>query len=309
MSKKDRLAIDFVGSPSHLPRPPKGRVAVLDVAFASDERFELATEPFIRTLGDRLVLWCDHHEHAVGWAKYRGDPRFLLVPNRIAHACPELITPEVAQRAGPIDSLVIHGDFDGVLTAVKLLRGGEPPYPEADEDARAVDSPGRGHRLSERGSRLANAIDEAVANFTTAKRRDFMSAIIRSLIDGSEPEWLSMEIDRAASAAEAAHAQALELAREHGKRELPGLYVVRLHGRRKGRQRKALLRYAEEIAPIGVVIEMEGGNTWLTAATFDEEIALSDIGLLSGGRSDYRYCETRGSVDPVLQALSRAARQ
>jgi hypothetical protein len=306
MTKKPQL--EFVGSPNRLPRPPKGRVAVLDVAFASDQMFDLATEPFIAAVGDRLALWCDHHEHAAGWAKHRDDPRFLLVPNRIAHACPELITPEVAARAGELDALVIHGDFDGLLTAVKLLRGGEPAWPEADEDARAVDSPGRGHTLSARGLRLANAVDESVANFTTGQRRDFLTALLFALVEGAEPAALAEQIDRAAEAAAEAHLESIEIARGHGKPEQPGLFVVRLNGRRKGRQRKGILRWAEEHAPIGVVIEHEGGNTWLTAATFDEEIHLGDVSLLSGGRSDYRYCELKGSVEPVLQALSRAAR-
>jgi hypothetical protein len=284
-------------------------VAVLDVAFASNEKFDLVTEPFIEALGDRLALWCDHHEHAMGWAKYRDDPRFLLVPNRLAHACPELITPEVAARVGPLDALLVHGDFDGMLTGVKLLRGGEPPYPEADEDARAIDSPGRGHPLSARGKRLAEAVDEAVASFSAGPRRDLMLGVIDALVEGQEPPELARMIDEAAGKAEAANQEALALAEASGKQELPGLLVVRLHGRRKGRQRKAILRYAEEHAPIGVVIESEGGNTWVTAATFDQELDLADISLLDGGRSDYRYCETRGSVDPVLQALSRHARR
>jgi hypothetical protein len=137
-----------------------------------------------------------------------------------------------------------------------------------------------------------------------------MNEIIRCLADGTEPPALAERIDRAARAAELAHDQAIEVAREHGKEELPGVFVVRLHGRRKGRQRKAILRWAEERAPLGVVVEMEGGNTWLTAATFDEALDLGDVAQLSGGRSDYRYCELRsGPVEPVLQALARALRR
>lgn len=289
-----------------MPRPPKGRVAVLDVAFASGEYFERSTEPFIRALGDRLALWCDHHEHAVGWSKYRDDPRFLLVPNREAHACPELITPEVAARAGKVDALVVHGDFDGVLTAVKLLRGGEAPWPEADEDARAVDSPGRGHRLSERGLRLALAIEEAVASLTSGQRRDFLYQTLFSLVEGQASEALVRRTDELAARAAESQARAEELASRSGGEELPGVYVVRFDRRLEGRVRKGILRYAEERHPIGVVIEREGANTWLTAATFDERIDLSTIDLLDGGRSDYRYAEPKGSVDPILHALRRA---
>jgi len=283
-------------------------VAVLDVAFASGDKFELVTERFIGELGERLTLWCDHHEHPVGWSKYRRDPRFILTPNREAHACPELVTPEVARRVSPVDAIVLHGDFDGILTAVKLLREGEAPYPDADEDARAIDSPGRGHTLSARGKRLAFAVDEAVATFTTGERRDFMCAILWSLVDGREPADLRPRIDRAAAEAETALAEATELARRHGREELPGVLVVRLPARGKGRQRKAILRHAEMRAPVGVVVETEGKATWVTAATFDERIDLTGIELLQGGRSDYRYAEPRGPIEPILQALCRAVK-
>jgi hypothetical protein len=303
----DRTAIEFIGSPSHLPKSAKGRVAVLDVAFASSDKFELVTDPFIQKLGDRLVLWCDHHEHALGWSKYRQDPRFVLVPNREAHACPELVTPAVAARAGEVQTLLLHGDFDGMLTGVKLLRRGEAPYPEADEDARAIDSPGRGHALSPRGKRIAYAVDEAVANFTSGERRDFMTAIVWSLVEGSEPAALAEQIDRAAHVALDAQAHAIQLAQDFGKIEFGSLYVIRLQGRREGRQRKGMLRFAEERAPVGVVVEGDGRNLWLTAATFDEAIDLGGIALLAGGRSDYRYAEVKADgVEPILRALAKA---
>src|SRR5712664_3801658 len=133
----------FVEQPGNLPAPPaEGRVAVVDVAFAGGENYEKSTVPFLEALGDRLAIWV--------------DPRFVLVPNRIAHACPELVTPEVVSRAGPVDVVVAHADFDGLLSAVKFLRGGAPPWPEADEDARAADSPGRGHAYSPRAKRISD---------------------------------------------------------------------------------------------------------------------------------------------------------
>jgi hypothetical protein len=302
----ERIPVEFVGSPAHLPKPPKGRVGILDIAFASGEKFDQVTEPYILRLGHRLALWCDHHEHAVGWARYRADPRFVLVPNREAHACPELVTPEVARRAGAVDGLLVHGDFDGLLTAVKLLRNGAAPYPEADEDARAIDSPGRGHALSERGARLGYAVDEAVATFTAGARRDFLTEVLWSLVAGSEAAPLSEQIERAARAAREAQARAVEIAEAHSREELRGVLVVRLAGRREGRQRKAILRWAEERAPAAVVVEAEGASTWLTAATFDPLVDLASIDLLQGGRSDYRYCEPRGPVQPILQAVARA---
>ena len=43
-------------------------------------------------------------------------------------------------RAGPIDTVVCHVDFDGLASAAKWIRGGTEPYPGADDDARAVDT-------------------------------------------------------------------------------------------------------------------------------------------------------------------------
>ena len=55
-----------------------------------------------------------------------------------------------------------------------------------------------------------------------------------------------------------------------------------------------------------MVVETEGRNTWVTAATFDAGIDLSAVELLDGGRSDYRYAEPKPEgVEPILKALAR----
>lgn len=68
-----------------------------------------------------------------------------------------------------------------------------------------------------------------------------------------------------------------------------------------------MLRFAEEKAAVGVVVESDGRNTWVTAATFDEQLDLGGIDLLDGGRSDYRYAEPKPEgVEPILRAIARA---
>ena len=57
-------------TPRKLPKASalKGRVVVLDVAFASEASgggFEKITKPFIDGLGPRLAAWVDHHDHAL----------------------------------------------------------------------------------------------------------------------------------------------------------------------------------------------------------------------------------------------------
>ena len=127
----------------------RGRVVVLDVAFASDAAsggFEKITLPFIEQLGPRLAGWVDHHDHVMH-AHYSGDPRFVLSTKAEHGACPEMVTPEVIERIGHVDTIVCHTDFDGLCSAAKWLRGGTEPYPDADDDARAIDTrtsaPGR----------------------------------------------------------------------------------------------------------------------------------------------------------------------
>ena len=65
-------------SPRKLPRARdlKGRVVVLDVAFASEAAsggFEKITLPFIQQLGPRLAGWVDHHDHVMH-ERYRERP-------------------------------------------------------------------------------------------------------------------------------------------------------------------------------------------------------------------------------------------
>src|SRR5205085_585778 len=271
----------FVEQPGSLPAPPaKGRVAVVDVAFAGGDNFEKSTVPFLEALDDRLAIWIDHHEHPLGWARYRDDPRFLLVPNRIAHACPELVTPDVVRRAGAVDVVVAHADLDGLLSAVKFLRGGEPPWPEADEDARATDSPGRGHRLSERGRLIARALDEAGATLRSKAREELRQQIVGALVErpldwppelGSRLRKLAAEHESTLEPVEALAAGARE--------EAGGVLVVRVDKDLGRSVKKALLSLLEERAPVGVVIEGKA----ITAATFREENGLARVDELGCG--------------------------
>ena len=215
--------------PRHLPKPPGGRVVVVDVAFAAGNQFETRTRPFIEALGDRLVRWIDHHIHREAWPEFANDERFVLVPNKIAHACPELVTPSlVAEAEGgrPVDMVVAHADFDGLVAGVKWRLGGESPWPEADEDARAVDSPGRGHSLSERGARLAYAIDEASAALSMKKRLAFLSEVAQSLLAGHEEPAFEGTVDEMAGSARVKEREARELAETAGYFSLNPLGVL-----------------------------------------------------------------------------------
>lgn len=299
--------ITWATHPRHLPKPPPGRVVVVDVAFAAGGQFRTKTLPFIEALGDRLLRWVDHHLHKEGWARFADDPRFVLVPNRDAHACPELITAalvESTERGLPVDAVVAHADFDGLVAGVKWRLGGKPPWAEADEDARAVDSPGRGHALSERGARLAYAIEEASGRYSLQKRQRLLSQIADALVAGEESLDLTSLLDELAASAREVEQGARRLAAETGREEAPGVFVVRLDKPVENRVRKHLLMFAEERAPIGALYEPDPqGGAWVTAATFDESLDLEDVDGFAGGRSDYRFARAHEDGSANITAL------
>ena len=298
------MKVVFVEQPGNLPAPPsEGRVAVVDVAFAGGDNFEKSTVPFLEALGDRLAIWIDHHEHPLGWARYRDDARFVLVPNRIAHACPELVTPEVVQRAGQVDVVVAHADLDGLLSAVKFQRGGKAPWPEADEDARAADSPGRGHAYSARARLLSDALDYAQSELKTAQREALRQEIVAALVQGDIPAALQERIEKLARD-QAEALQPVEGLAATAREEAGGVLVVRVPKALPRPVKKALLSRLEERAPVGVVVEGRA----VTAATFRAEIDLALCDELTAGRSDYRFAQADDAGRAIVARLGGLVR-
>jgi hypothetical protein len=182
-------------TPRKLPRPRDlaGRVVVLDVAFASEAAgggFAKITKPFIEQLGPRLAGWVDHHDHVMH-AQYVDDPRFVLATKAEHGACPEMVTPAVVERVGPVDTIVCHTDFDGLCSAAKWLRGGQEPYPGADDDARAIDT-----RVGVPGP-IGVRFDRALR----ARPRDtaLMGLIVRHMASGLSEATLWQAIDEASA--------------------------------------------------------------------------------------------------------------
>jgi hypothetical protein len=293
----------FVEQPGNLPVPPEGRVAVVDVAFAGGDNFEKSTVPFLEALGDRLAVWIDHHEHPVGWSRVQGDPRFVLVPNRTAHACPELVTPEVVARAGPVDVVVAHADFDGLLSAVKFIRGGVAPWPEADEDARAADSPGRGHALSDQAALLSDALDHAASELKTAQREALRQQIVAALVQGEITPELRSRLETLSRKQRAALEPVDGLAAA-AREEIGGVLVARVAKALPRPVKKALLSRLEERAPVGVVIEGRA----VTAATFRDDLDLAFCDDLAAGRSDYRFAQADDGGRAIIACLGSLVR-
>ncbi|MCP4500610.1 MAG: hypothetical protein GY822_11680 [Deltaproteobacteria bacterium] len=303
------LPIFWVTHPRHMPKPQDKRAVVLDVAFAAGNQYRSKTRPFIDGLGENLVRWVDHHVHKEGWAEVNDDSRYLLVPNKIAHACPELITPELIAAAhddvGKPQIIYAHCDFDGLLSAVKWRLGGKEAWPGADEDARAVDSPGRGHLLTKKGEHIAWAMDEASAIYDRKERLRFMSDTADAI---TKDEWsiaFEEETRSLAEAGENAEKEARAMALDCGKEEAKGLFVVRADEKLQNRQRRLMLIVGEEKASIGALYEPDPqGGAWVYAATFDQRLDLEEVKGFAGGRSDFRFARAKTGGGKELDALA-----
>jgi hypothetical protein len=272
-------------SPRKLPRARdlKGRVVVLDVAFASEAAsggFERITLPFIEQLGSRLAGWVDHHDHVMH-ERYRADPRFVLATKAEHGACPEMVTPDVVARIGTVDTVVCHTDFDGLCSAAKWLRGGTEPYPGADDDARAIDT-----RIGVPGP-FGQRLDRALR----ARPRDtaLFGIVVRHLAGGLADASLWTPIDEAAA----------ELAPiEEVTRRIAGGYVVldllarglppsirsvafvdatAHHGQY---DKTLLLLMGQERAGLAALVDLD---TVTLAAGYDSGVSFLEVLGLSGG--------------------------
>jgi hypothetical protein len=273
----------MVLSPSTLPRfafltprtlPPaskiEGRVAVLDVAFASEgggASFEKTTLPFIRGLGSRLAAWVDHHDHD-RHADYKDDPRFVLTTKAQHGACPELVTPEVVRAAGPVDTVAMHLDLDGLYSGAKWVLGGVEPYEGADADARAIDT-----RRGEPGP-IAARIDRALrARFRdeTLKHR-----VIQFLLAHAKAPVLWQEIEEAAREIDPLLDESKRLAEHY--QIVDGVAYVEAAGRPY--DKTELLLIGQERAPVAVV--RDSGSLTI-AADFESGLDFVKLFELGGG--------------------------
>lgn len=282
-----RAELSFA-TPRKLPKAAavNGRVVVLDVAFASEASgggFEKITKPFIEGLGNRLVAWVDHHDHAMH-ARYAGDARFVLSTKAEHGACPEMVTPELCARVGKVDTIVCHTDFDGLCSAAKWLRQGIEPYVGSDDDARAIDT-----RLGT-PSPTARRFDRAIR----ARPRDtaLLGLIVRHLAGGLEDESLWRPIDEAGRELDAVEKVTTELARSYrrvdiAKPKLAGVHSVafidvtgKVEGRSSRYDKTGLLLQGQERAAIAMVVD---GDTVSLAAPFDSGVNFLEALGLSGG--------------------------
>lgn len=287
------------GTPRKLPKVKEisGKVAVLDIAFAGlGDGFDKVTLPFIEGLGDRLRVWVDHHDHAEQ-ARFASDPRFVLSTKAEHGACPEMITPELVERIGGIDTIVCHTDFDGLASAAKWMRGGIEPYPGCDDDARAIDT-----RIGTPG-KVAERIDRALR----ARPRDtgLFGVVVRLLATGLEDPGLWRIVDEAADELVPVE-QATRRAAQSYVRVPPGVAVVDLTRDDFGKVDKTLLLLlGQERERVSVVLDRDNVAV---AARYDSGLNFLDLFGLAGGmptrvsvpRSRARDVLTRLGIDAAV---------
>ena len=127
---------------------------------------EERTLKFIRDLGERFVLWIDHHDHK-GWTLVSEDDRFILKGGPKHPACALLVKPDIFIKYNleNVDTLVCHPDIDGLISAARFLLKGELPYQEALQDAVAADT--RNVPLSPLGKILDMALKSKIDDVPT----------------------------------------------------------------------------------------------------------------------------------------------
>jgi hypothetical protein len=281
------------GTPRKLPsaRELEGRVVVLDIAFAAEgtgTSFEKVTKKLIDGLGTRLAMWVDHHDHDYH-ARFREDPRFLLSTKAEHGACPEMIDEALVARVGPIDTILCHGDFDGLASAAKWARGGTEPYPGADDDARAIDT-----RMGTPSAR-ALVIDRALR----ARPRDdaMKGLIVRYFATGGTDVSLFRELETAAEGARLLEDNARELSRRYVVEGHIAICDVRANT--LSYDKTVLLLLGQERARVALVHD---DTTITLAARFDSGIDLLTLLDLQGGMPT-RVSVPAARLDDVLRRL------
>ncbi len=277
-------------------------MVVLDIAFAYDtggerDKFDKITRKLIDGLGPRLAAWVDHHDHA-RHADYAADPRFVLTTKAEHPACPEMITPELVERVGPVDTVCCHGDFDGLCSAAKWLRSGREPYPGADADARAVDT-----RIGRPGA-IGERFDRALRG--RPNDEGLFGLIVRHLASGLSDAGLWTPIDEAAAAYAAQEEEARRLA--HDYRRLRGVphgvaYVDVTAARKRTYDKTLLLLLGQERETISIVVD---GDTVALAAPFDSGVDFLALLGLTGGMPT-RVSVPRARLGDIWKALRTSA--
>jgi hypothetical protein len=209
-----------------------------------------------------------------------------------------MVTPELCARVGAIDTIVCHTDFDGLCSAAKWMRNGDPPYPGADDDARAVDT-----RIGT-PSPIARRFDRAIRG----RPRDtgLLGIIVRHLATGLADESLWHPIDAAGTELQAVERVTSALAQGYRRLDIErplvagctSIAFLDVTGRKQRYDKTMLLLLGQERASVALLVDSE---TLTLAAPFDSGIHFLDLLGLSGGMPTLVSVQ----ADRLTEALER----
>jgi hypothetical protein len=298
MTDSDKLAalrFAFL-TPRALPKAEAivGRVVILDIAFAAETgktSFDTVTLPFITALGSRLAAWIDHHDHE-RHVDYADDSRFVLASKAQHGGCPEMVTAELVARIGPVDTIAVHVDLDGLYAGAKWVLGGIEPYQGADSDARIIDT-----RRGKPGP-IAERIDRALR----ARFRDenLKHRILQYLIARTQAPHIFADIDAAARLVDPLLEQAQRLSEQY---RVDGDVAYLEVKASRPYDKTELLLLGQQRALIAVV--RDSGSLSIAA---DFESGLDFVKLLGlGGGMPTRVSVPEARREEVLAKLAQAA--
>jgi hypothetical protein len=240
------------------------------------------------------VGWIDHHDHD-RHADYTDDPRFVLSTKAEHGACPEMVTPELVDRIGTVDTILCHTDFDGLASAAKWMVGGREPYAGCDADAHAVDT------RTGIPSDVGKTFDRALR----ARPRDqaLFTKVVRSLVDGLRDRALFATIEAAAQEMvpiEKETRRAARAYRRFTRRGGGGVALVDVTNGFRTVDKTELLLIGQQLEQISIVVDEQNVTM---AAPFDSGVNFLQLLGLDGGMPT-RVSVARNQLDEVLSKLS-----
>jgi hypothetical protein len=205
-----------------------------------------------------------------------------------------MITPEIVRAAGPVDTVAVHLDLDGIYSGAKWVLGGVEPYEGADADARCVDT-----RRGQPGP-IATRIDRALrARFRdeTLKHR-----IVQYLVSRAKEQVLWEEIELAAREIDPLLDESRRLADRYELRE--GVAYVEAKGRPF--DKTELLLLGQERAPVAVV--RDAGSLTI-AADFESGYDFVRLFQLGGGMPTRVTVPEARHVEVMTKLAAETARR
>jgi hypothetical protein len=181
-----------------------------------------------------------------------------------------MITRELVESTGPIDTILAHFDLDGLFGAAKWILGGQEPYAGADDDARAVDT-----RVG-----LASPVADRIDRALRAHFRDptLKQQIVNYLVGGMKKGLELEAIESAARDFDRMEAEAKRLS--SGYEVDGGVAFLRIGHDARPFDKTALLLMGQELAKVAVVLE---GSNASIAAPFDSGLDFVTMLELGGG--------------------------